>query len=84
MFAANKRMFAVSVFHLQQAEQKLPFFVSSFCRIPELWRHGDRDINMRHGNMEKWRHKDMDIETWTWRYGHEDMDMETWHGDMDM
>ncbi len=38
----------------------------------ETWSHGDGgikhgDVDLRHGNMEKWRHGDMDMEKWTWR-----------------
>ncbi len=39
----------------------------------ETLKHGD--IDMRHGNMEKWRHGgDLETWTWTWRHGKRKME----------
>jgi hypothetical protein len=46
--AANKREFAVSVFHLQQIDEscRFPLVLFSVCGIPETWRHGHGDMDM--------------------------------------
>ncbi len=47
----------------------------------EMETYKSGDIDMRHGNVEKWSYGqgDRDMETWTWKWrnGHRDKDMET-------
>ncbi len=67
-------------FAANRQKLRFPLVLFSICGIPETWGHGHGiiemetekhgDIDMRHGNREKWRfeHGDMEMETWTLRH----------------
>ncbi len=61
-FSANKRKFAVFVFHLQQTNWSCFFPLVSFPFVV-FQKHGDGHMEKwRHGEMESWRQEDMEME----------------------